>query len=192
MIDAGANVGTHAMVYARTADRVLAFEPQWFVYKLLVMNTLLNCADNVMPYWCALGQECGMVRIPSSSPDAENISGGVDVGEGDDLVKIVTLDSLKLEKVSLLKVDVERSMLSVLYGARETIKRDRPVLYVENNFGDEVDAALCAFLSEMGYAWQEVIVPAFPHENFNGAMEDIFLPGLVNRNFLCLPKERML
>ncbi len=190
VIDAGANIGTHALVYARTADTVLAFEPQFFIYKLLVMNTVLNCADNIMPYWCALGEENGMVRIPSFSPENGQIYGGADVGEGDDLVKLATIDSLNLGRVSLLKVDVERSMPAVLRGARATILRDRPVLYVENNFGEEVSQALHALLHELGYAWEEHIIPAYPADNFYGNTHDIFVPGMCNVNLLCLPKER--
>lgn len=190
VIDAGANIGTHSLVYAKTATRVLAFEPQFFVYKLLVMNTVFNQADNVTPLWAALGAENGMVHIPSFSPDSDQFFGSANVGEGDDIVQQHTIDSLNLTRVSFMKVDVECAMLNVLAGARATILRDHPVLYVENNFGEQVNEVLTGWLREWGYRWEEIIVPAYPQDNYLNNPIDIYVPGTLNKNLLCFPKEQ--
>ena len=188
VIDIGANIGTHALVYGRTAERVLAFEPQISTYRLLVMNTILNCADNVIPYWCALGAENGMVAIPSYRPDEQIAWGGVDVGEGDDLVVMRTLDSIQQGPVSLLKIDVERSVIQVLEGAVETIQAYKPVIYLECNFGAEADRAITRTIETLGYSWERHVVPAFPPANYYGCEVDIYEPGCQNVNLLCLPK----
>jgi len=46
-------------------------------------------------------------------------------------VVMVSIDSLALPRLDLLKVDVERMEMDVLVGARETIERCRPALMVE-------------------------------------------------------------
>ena len=45
--------------------------------------------------------------------------------------KMITLDSLKLERLDFMKVDVEGYELNVLKGGEETIKRYRPVIWCE-------------------------------------------------------------
>jgi FkbM family methyltransferase len=189
VIDAGANIGTHSLVYAKTAEKVLAFEPQISTYKLLTMNAVLNSADNLFPYWCALGAENGMVHIPAPSPDEQYSWGGVECGEGDDLVLMRTLDSLPVGPVSFIKIDVETYVLDVLMGAIETIQKYKPVMYVENNFGEEASKAIIAFVEGLGYTWELYTVPAFPKDNYYGNTKDIYTPGCKNVNMLCLPRR---
>lgn len=75
---------------------------------------------------------------------------------GHEQVPIVTLDSLTLGKVDLLKMDVQGAELQVLEGAKELLKRDRPVIYTEVSFQTlYLDHPLLAdvdtFLAELGY-----------------------------------------
>lgn len=52
-------------------------------------------------------------------------------------------------KPSLIKIDVEGMEADVIRGARETIARHSPVLYLENN-GDN-STAIAPVLDEIGY-----------------------------------------
>ena len=54
-------------------------------------------------------------------------------GDGFNTVRLVALDTLDLQRVDFMKVDIEGMEEKALRGAAETIKRCRPVLYVENN-----------------------------------------------------------
>lgn len=53
-------------------------------------------------------------------------------------VPVVTIDSLDLEKVDLIKIDAEGCDLMVLMGAYETIKRCRPVIIFEHDLEAEI------------------------------------------------------
>lgn len=48
-----------------------------------------------------------------------------------DRALLVTLDSLKVSRISFIKIDVEGYENQVLDGAVETIKRDRPTILCE-------------------------------------------------------------
>jgi hypothetical protein len=48
---------------------------------------------------------------------------------------MITLDSLNISRVSFIKIDVQGSENMVVYGARETIVREKPVINMELNPG---------------------------------------------------------
>merc|ERR1712196_335736 len=51
-------------------------------------------------------------------------------------VEVIRLDDLALPKLDLLKIDVESMEMELLLGAQETLKRCRPIIYVEDSEGD--------------------------------------------------------
>ena len=51
-----------------------------------------------------------------------------------DNIDVITLDSLNLQNVSMIKIDVENHENEVLDGARQTILQNRPILFIENLF----------------------------------------------------------
>ena len=67
-----------------------------------------------------------------------------------DPVEVVRLDDLSLGRCDLIKVDVEGMECDVLEGARETIARYRPVLFVENNTVERSPATI-TFLDSLEY-----------------------------------------
>jgi len=58
--------------------------------------------------------------------------GGMRLGQGGEEVRAITLDSLNLHNVSLIKVDVQGAEQLMFYGARDTIRRNMPVIAYEN------------------------------------------------------------
>jgi FkbM family methyltransferase len=134
VIDVGANIGTHTLVYAKAADHVFSFEPQPFAYNNLCANLLLNNIINVTPIQCALGAYDGHTTIRVLDPTQINSTPGCRTGEGDSKVAIHKLGSMGFPPISFIKVDVEGSELDVLQGAAETLKRDKPVVYVEIHY----------------------------------------------------------
>ena len=63
--------------------------------------------------------------------------------------KIRTLDSFNLSNISFIKIDVEGYEINLLKGAYETIKRDKPVIFIEKTITNDND--LVNFLNNLGY-----------------------------------------
>jgi hypothetical protein len=76
---------------------------------------------------CALGASTGLVALAPVTPSS---SGGTYVA-GPGTIPLRTLDSFNLERIDLLKIDVEGYELEVLQGGAETVTRCRPVCIVE-------------------------------------------------------------
>lgn len=140
-VDVGANFGCWTLPLAQHATRVIALEPQECVYKLLARSLLVNRTKNVILINWAAGEENGTAMIPALDIEGSCNFGGVELGivhhEEPDApmreVPVFTLDQiLEREKhVSFIKADVEGSEMRVLRGAMNTIKRYRPVMFVE-------------------------------------------------------------
>ena len=71
--------------------------------------------------------------------------------------------SLKLARCELLKIDVEGMELAVLQGARNTIERLRPILYVENS-KEERSAALVEYLQSLGVRTGDIATLDFDND----------------------------
>jgi FkbM family methyltransferase len=190
VLDAGANIGAHTLVFAQAvgpAGMVIAAEPQRVAVQILNANLALNGIVNTRVLACALGDEIGTIQIPAPDPSRPAL-GTVSVGQGVERVRIVTIDSLRLPRCDFIKVDVEGFECQVLRGARETVGRTRPLLYVEN---DRVarSGELLRLLAELGYACHPHAPPLFNPANFFGNPDNVF-GGTVSHNLLCVPRER--
>jgi FkbM family methyltransferase len=132
VLDIGAYVGTHAMFMSKCVGpqgKVYAFEPQPKSFRELFMNMKLNNISNAFLKNMALGKEEGKVElslIPQGNEGMASCYGGSGV-----FVEMNTLDSFKLNNISLIKIDVEGMEDEVLAGGMKTIQKNRPVLIVE-------------------------------------------------------------
>jgi FkbM family methyltransferase len=167
-IDGGANIGVHTVEWSRHMHgwgRVLAFEAQEVVYYALAGNIAVNNCLNARARHSALGEVCGELCIPQPDyfapasfgslelryrPSTEFIGQAVSYESNDcTAVPMSSLDSLGLPRVDLIKIDVEGMELEVLRGAKDVMRRLRPLLIVEAIKSDR--AALEAVLREMEY-----------------------------------------
>ncbi len=94
-----------------------------------------------------------------------------------------------LPQLNLIKADVEGMERDVLDGARATIERTRPVLYVECDRKDRAPALIRLVLSA-GYRAFWHTPPFFNPDNFAGNDRRAF-GNLVSGNLLALPAERV-
>ena len=194
IVEVGANIGAHTVPMARLCApaRLYAFEPQQRVFQILCANLALNDVRNVLAFPDAAGAEPGHVLLPDLDYGAQGNFGGVSVlPEGSDVAglktRVVTLDSLELARCHLIKIDVEGFESEVLRGARGTIGRLRPLLYVENDRAAR-QQELISLIDELGYRQYWHTPPLFDPANPKAATENVF-PGVVSVNLFCIPKE---
>lgn len=140
VLDIGANIGTHTLPFCHFVGangKVFAFEPQRIVYQTLVANMALNSITNAYCYHKAVGQKKGKIRVPIVDYTKSNNFGGLSLRkehtEKSELVDLITVDSLQLDACNLIKMDVEGMERDILKGAKKTIQRFKPVMYLENH-----------------------------------------------------------
>ena len=162
-IDIGANFGTWTLALAKVAKNVMAFEPQWRVADLLAKSAEANGINgSLVLFRGALGNRIGETHIPDMDFEHEENFGGLEVeDERFDVpnisIPISTLDAVVESsrivgrKVSFIKIDIEGGELAALEGAVNTIRRHKPVMFVEA-FHYKSDAQkINDFILELGY-----------------------------------------
>jgi FkbM family methyltransferase len=188
-VDAGANIGVLTLGMATLVGpqgRVHAFEPQVVLHDLLCRNVALNGHANVVAHRMAAGAAAGTRHVPPLDYDRPGNFGGVQLGgEEGDAVPVATVDGLELPRLDLIKADVEGMELDVIKGARESIARFQPAIYVENDRREKSQALIAAIL-DLGYRLWWHITPLFNPDNFFGHREDVF-GNRVSCNMLGLP-----
>lgn len=156
VIDVGAHIGTLTLTMAQAVGpqgKVVALEPQRKLFRELFMNMALNGALsingslNVQYYWCAAGDQMEKVELSPCDPFNEGLT-TLKGGTGE-FVDMITIDSLELDGVSLIKIDVEGMEQKVLLGARETILKNWPVILIEIGEEDKQETILELF--RLGY-----------------------------------------
>ena len=130
----------------------------------------------------------GNLILPPYDPYMRQSSGslcleGFSDGES---VQQVTVDSLNLSECHFIKADVEGMEEKVLRGARQTIQRCKPILYVEND-RPELSASLEDYIRGLGYEIHPHTPPLVQENNYFGATPSLF-NGYLSLNLLCLPK----
>jgi len=195
VLDIGANIGTHTVPLARkvaTNGAVFAFEPQRVVFQILCGNVALNGLPNVQCLQNAVGAKRGTIGVPALNQDIDQNFGGLKLADRasdrGEPTELIALDDLDLPSCRLIKIDVEGMEAAVLAGARETIRKHRPLLFVENNRIDTSRGILEA-VAELDYAAWWHISPYFNPQNFFGNTENIYEGLVPEANLLCLPKS---
>lgn len=140
MIDIGAHIGTTSLIMSKYISEncfIYAFEP--------VYNNILNlniCENNLKDKIKVnpIGLSDNKIRLESGFIDF-SISANYGYTRIDNLnianekskytIDVDTLDNMNLENVSFIKIDVEGSELKVLEGAKETICKYKPAIFIE-------------------------------------------------------------
>ena len=187
--DVGANIGAHTVAMASKAQRVIAFEPQRRIYNILCANVALNELDrSVRPMRLAVGEqrvaEYEIDVLDYMNEDNNYGAFSMETKVGGDVVGIVPLE----QPVSLIKIDVQGWELKVLIGAQAMIRRNRPIIYCENDQPENSDSLL-SLLRDAGYRCYWHITPLFTDQNFRGETENIY--GREHSfDMICYPDKR--
>lgn len=137
-VQAGGCLGVFAKYLAARFDAVYVFEPS----AQFVDMTANAPEPNVVRLQAALGSAPGLVDPVNSlegysSKKTQLHSGMTQVRASRGIVPTIRLDDLALPVVDLLYLDVEGYELFALQGARDTLRRCRPVVGVEINGASE-------------------------------------------------------
>lgn len=171
VVDIGANIGYYTLIAANRAKNgsVHSFEPVTENYNLLKQNIRLNHLENVFAnnagvsnkqsfeaYYISTDENKGM----SGLKPAENFSGISEEKE------TITLDDYavknNLERIDLIKIDIEGNELNTLKGMQKVLERDKPIIFIEvinehlAKFGSSAHEVY-AFLGSLGYKAFELV-----------------------------------
>lgn len=140
--DIGANVGHHTLFMARSCAKIYAFEPNPVTYEKLQQKIADNKLANVETFTFGLGNanETLSFYVPTlNNSGTASFEDRTDWGhqkitaqvrKGDEVA-----EELRLQKLDLIKIDVEGFEKNVFEGLQETMKKFRPMVFfeLENN-----------------------------------------------------------
>lgn len=156
-VDVGACYGLITKQMASPAERVMAFEPNKEVFDALRKNT--EDLPNVELSNCGLSSERAQRRLVMFDNDSRSTYRDMPI---ETLLKYkstfrvqstetITLDSLNLKDVDLIKMDVEGHEKEVVQGSLRTIARCKPVIIAEQKAAVIGSKYIPAALELMGY-----------------------------------------
>jgi FkbM family methyltransferase len=182
VVDAGAFIGTHTRAFSAlvgATGRVLGFEPRKETYGVLVENARLASVENIQVINTALGAAKACVTVSGLCFD-DNLNFGsagldpivkkTDKGEK---INITSIDTIGLDYLDFIKIDVEGMEVDVLNGAKETVGRFRPVIFAECN-SLEVGIPIVQWVRNENYKIYGVLSSAYNQNNFSGNSDNIF------------------
>jgi FkbM family methyltransferase len=156
-LDIGANMGVYTYALAGIARHVHSFEPQ-----AACCDVIASWAANrnVTVHHVGVGSAPGDLILHVPVVDGRRIGTrasftAVEGPHEDVRVPIITIDSLGIEGIGFIKIDVEGFEHDVLVGAEKTLRRWQPALLVELDRGrqsrESFDRSV-GFLHDLGYA----------------------------------------
>lgn len=164
-LDCGANIGIHTIAMAQILypeGKVIAYEPQEWIYYCLCGNLALNNLHNATATRMAIGNIDGQLKFKTPNPLLAASFGSFgfdhiynyDVGQSNDQmieaeVPMRSLDNLGLERVDFIKIDIESLEIACIEGGKKLIQKNKPILLIEFLKGDL--QLLIERLGEYGY-----------------------------------------
>jgi len=153
--DLGAHVGFYSLLASQLVGngRVFAFEPVPNNVSYLKRHLALNQVENVEVLELAVSDENSFAQFELE----ETSFMGQLSSKGGLSVRTATLDSLINEGMILppdyIKMDIEGTELLALRGAKESIQRYRPVIFLATH-GTAVHDGCCRLLESWGYDYR--------------------------------------
>ncbi|MBW8884615.1 MAG: FkbM family methyltransferase, partial [Planctomycetia bacterium] len=160
VVEAGAGPGLRTLMFSRRVGAsgfVLAFEHGPLVFQTLCANMALNSVTNVRCRNELLGDAPGTMnvaprninRTDGKAREGEAVAAGGTSASAEP-IRVIPLDSLNLPRCNLLKIDVGGMELLTLQGAKKTLEKHRPLLYVSAGH-PETTPPLIEHLQSLGY-----------------------------------------
>ena len=159
ILDIGANIGNHSVYWAVKTDakRIYSFEPVKDFFKILQKNVEINNLTNKIKI-LNIGLSDKKINGTISSYDRTNIGETHVKQDPNGNLLLDKLDNIKIEEdtIDFVKIDVEGHELEVLQGARETLLKYKPTIFVES-FPDK-KPKVHEYLTNLGYRLEKSFV----------------------------------
>ena len=155
MLDIGCNIGawTLPLAHRYSQNTILAFDCQPLVIDCINQTVRLNQLNNVTAQCCAVSDQCSQVvynkidykwganfgAYEFEAPYANSDFNGRTTNDAD-VISTLTIDSMNLERVVFIKLDIEGMEYKALQGAKDTIQRCRPFIVFEHHKTDRKGA----------------------------------------------------
>ncbi len=165
IFDVGANIGSTAMYFSslNRSGKIYAFEPHPHTFERAMNNLEINEFKNIELHKIGFGDKPDVVKLYEVNPNNPGMNRVI--SKNIDLpfvtITIDTIDNFlqekNINKVDLVKIDVEGFEFNVLSGAKKLLQEQKPVLFIElddDNLrdNDHSAVALVSFLYECGYS----------------------------------------
>lgn len=148
MIHAGTFFGDMLPTFARSCTAIVyAFEPVLENYILAKACIQTNKLENVFLQNAGLSNKTSISHINTWAEGQNHLGGASQLSDEGQIVGLMTIDSLGLDDVVIIQLDVEGHELAALEGARATIERTSPIVMIEDN-----ERACDTFLEELDYS----------------------------------------
>jgi FkbM family methyltransferase len=190
VLEIGANIAAHTVLLSQLVGEngvVIAFEPQRLVFQILAGNIAINGIFNVFCYQKAVGEASGNLLVPVLNSEEETNWGGLELGQWNEgeVVEVICIDDLQFHACHFMKVDVEGMELKVIKGARGTIEKFRPIMYIEND-RKEKSVELIKYVAALEYDMYWHTPFLYNPNNFFGNKNNVF-GNIASHNMLCIP-----
>lgn len=178
VLEYGAEYGAHTLWLSHLVGRngqVHVAEGRRMGLIALCTTVGVNQLTNVYPLHAVLGKGTESVEL---------------LAQGElpsERTRSLRLDDLGLESLQLIKLNVSGSLLDVVTGGRETLRRHRPAVYFRLSSMDAAAVEITA-LKDLGYrCWSHLPYLHNPN-NAAGAKANIF-PGWVHQNVIAVHRN---
>jgi len=197
-LDIGANVGYYTFLFSSVAKQVFSIEPIRQNADLIRLSCSINRVNNISVICAAASSindeieflestETGYSSVKYIDHDASLINAYDTSFNCSYRVPAITIDSLCLDKLDIVKMDIEGYEYLALQGMTHTLKSVRPrILMIEmveshlNRFGSGLHDVL-TFLGECGY--KPMILSGGKLANYKGQ-------SIPNDNLFFIQKEK--
>ena len=194
VFDVGANTGIYALIVKafNPKAKVFAFEPINRIFDKLKYNSQLNNYDIVCLKQAVSNKDgnAPFYDIPEENSYSSSLSADFAGNKGYEVnsivIETIRLDTLikqkNLEKVDLIKIDVETYEPEVLEGLGEYLNKFKPTLLIEI-LSDEIARKVETFVSNKGYLYFDI------NEETNSVKQVNQITKSSSYNYLICTKE---
>ena len=161
VVDIGANIGRYSFELSKIVDhkgKVYSFEPILRNYLTFISLIFVHEAKNIIPFNIVLSDETKLLKMNEVKTSIRtkvlfNTYTASKVHKKGRLYHYsIRLDDLKIKnKISFIKIDVEGHEMQVLRGAKNTIKKNKPVILIQDN-----DKKVINYLKSWGYGQAKI------------------------------------